>query len=218
MVLFLVILIMDTNVQIVKCLAFNCYGYKNSCSLVENLCDDFDICFISEHWLKPCELDHIKRNLKERKLWSFLKSSIDPEIVQVGRSFGGVGFICKQLKSYKYQVIHISSDRLCAIQILQGQTVILTVVGVYMPFYNGNKEQISLYAETIDLLQDVIDTHAGYAPCIILGDFNASLPQNQQLHVYWHKHSPYNHNSVMLYDFVMNNDLTVSAGANVPYT
>jgi hypothetical protein len=135
---------------------------------------------------------------------------MDPEEVQTGRSHGGVGFICKQLIGFDYRVIDITSDRLCAIQVVKDQSVLLTIIGAYMPFFNGEKDQINLYVETLDLLQDVLDTHSENIPCIIMGDFNASLPQSEGININWYKSRPFNHHSLLLYDFLVNNDLIVS--------
>ena len=43
-----------------------------------------------------------------------------------------------------------------------------------------------------------------------MGDFNAALPQSNQLTENWHRLSPFNQHSILLYDFVSNNSLVVS--------
>ena len=78
-----------------------------------------------------------------------------------------------------------------------------------MPYHNGKIEQVELYVETLELLQDVIDTHGAGSPLVIVGDFNASLPQGETLHRNWYKSKPFTRQSVLLYDFLCNNDLFV---------
>ena len=80
----------------ISCVSFNCFGYKSSSMFIENLCNDYDICFLCERWLKPSELHNVKSSFNDTNWWSFLKSSIDPEQVCCGRPDGGVGFICKE--------------------------------------------------------------------------------------------------------------------------
>ena len=109
-----------------------------------------------------------------------------------------------------YMNIDINSDRICILQILSSHSVILTIVGVYMPFFNGSADHIELYVEVLDILQDVLDTHAANSPMMIMGDFNAALPQSNQLMENWHRLRPFNQHSVLLYDFVSNNSLVVS--------
>ena len=110
------------NFKNLKCVVtFNCFGYKNSVSLVHSLCLEYGICFLNEHWLKPCEIPSLKSKLKKQHLWSVLKSSMDPEKVQTGRSHGGVGFICKQEKGIEYRDIKMDNNRLCVIQVICGK-------------------------------------------------------------------------------------------------
>jgi exonuclease III len=122
---------------------------------------------------------------------------MDPEMVQKGRSYGGIGFICKKSGDFIHKSIDIDSDRISIIQLCNIDKPLFTVIGVYMPFYSGSQEQIALYLETIDLLQSILDTYAADMPVMIVGDFNASLPQQQSLSVNWHKSRPFNHNSVI---------------------
>ena len=58
-------------------------------------------------------------------------------------------------------------------------SIVLTVIGVYIPFFNGSKDQIQLYVETLEQLQDIIESFSNSTPCIIMGDVNASLPQKK---------------------------------------
>ena len=133
-----------------KCVTFNCFGFKNSSSFINSLCESYDICFLNEHWLKPYEIGIVKEELKGRNLWSFLKSSMDPEQIQKGRSYGGVGFVCKQQNELVYMVIETDNDSICALQVIRHQSVILTVTGVYMPYFNGNIDQTQQYIETFN--------------------------------------------------------------------
>ena len=135
---------------------------------------------------------------------------MDPEVPNTGRPFGGIGFICKQTKNTTYKILDINSDKICALQIITNQTVVATIVGVYMPFYNGKYEQIEVYIDCLDILQEITETYAQNAPLLICGDFNASLPQNAKLSRNWYKIRPYNKHSMLLYDFICSNNLVVS--------
>ena len=77
---------------------------------------------------------------------------MDPEVVHCGRSFGGVGFICKKLNNISYKSIDIDCERISLIQLCKcnANKAILAIIGVYMPFYNGYHEQVELYLEMID--------------------------------------------------------------------
>ena len=96
----------------IKSVSFNCLGFKSSSAFIDNLCIEYDICFLCEHWLKPCELPFAKSLYKDKNIWSLLTSSVDPESVSSGRPHGGVGFLCKESGNVTYRVLEVSSDRL----------------------------------------------------------------------------------------------------------
>lgn len=190
---------------------------------MNKLCTDYDVCILCEHWLRPGELSHVRDLFNEKHIWSYFKSSMNPEEVRKGRPQGGVAFVCRHNTGLSYRVLDINCDRLCAIQGISEQCVIFTIVGVYMPFYDGSTEHTELYVETLDLLQDFLDTklNAECSPTVIMGDFNVSLPQAQQLGNNWYKVRPFNQHSLLLYDFLCNNELLVSNFSfkqNVNYT
>ena len=60
---------MASSNQNIKCVSFNCFGYKNSCFYIDRLCSEFEICFISENWLRLDELNKVRCSLKDKDLW-----------------------------------------------------------------------------------------------------------------------------------------------------
>ena len=202
----------------IQLITFNCNGFQ---SCANDVLDFFNgdnncIAFLSEHWLRPHELYDVKVMLEGEGLWSYLKSSVDPEEELLGRPYGGVGFVCKQNPNSDYSMrpVPVNSDRIAVLQLVKDGKVKLSVVGIYLPHFNGSADQVTLYAETLDLLQTTIDDHAG-TPLIIMGDMNASLPQTASLSRHWYRARPFNKNSLLLYDFLVTNDLCV---ANFSFT
>ncbi len=57
-----------------------------------------NIAFLCETSVKPSEIQHIKGTLKDQGLWFHLKSSIDLEIVLVGRPHGVLDLYVSQCK------------------------------------------------------------------------------------------------------------------------
>ena len=187
---------------------FNCWGYKSSSSYVEELCKRNDIVFLNEHWLKPYEMCNVQSYFKKLGFWTYFKSSMDPEKIHYGRSYGGLGFICKpSANNYiSFRQLHYDSDRICSIQIIHNSVPLLTVIGVYMPFYNGSKENMELYIELLDVLQSLAETYSD-THLMFCGDFNTALPQKSTLCQNWYKQKPFNHYSLLLHDFMYNNNL-----------
>ena len=58
---------------------------------------------------------------------------------------------------------------------------ILTVFGVYLPFDDRRILNNELYLEVTHELQGYVD-HCG-SPCMIVGDFNTRLPQDEMLSI-----------------------------------
>ena len=199
-----------TNIHLIH---FNCNGLNSSINDVFDLLNDRNnaIFFISEHWLRSEELNGINDMCKSEGLWSHFKSSVDPEVILTGRPYGGVGFICKRENSsiYSFRIINVECDRVAAIQVVKNGQVLMNIIGLYLPYFNGRPEQSETYAETLDIVQSIIDSCPN-APIVIMGDMNASLPQNQNLHNGWYRSRPFNSNSLQLYDFLSSNELAVT--------
>ena len=53
--------------------------------------------------------------------------------------------------------------------------------------FNGSSEQINLYIETLDIIQDLIDTYGDISPIMVFGDFNAVLPHYESLPQNWYR-------------------------------
>ena len=66
----------------------------------------------------------------------------------------------------------------CAIEIIRNNVVILTVIGVYLPYCNQTVKKMELYLEVLDkvkyLLEDIMKT----GPFVMLGNMSTNLPQN----------------------------------------
>ena len=60
-----------------------------------------------------------------------------------------------------------------------------------MPFYTGSSDQMTLYIETLDVLQDLLDTYSAGSPVILMGDFNTTLPQSETLKGNWYCVRPF---------------------------
>ena len=87
------------------------------------------------------------------------------------------------------------------------QDIVEIVLCVYMPFYNGEAHQTDCYANTIDVLQSVIEQFGAICPIHIIGDLNAQLPKRRLLHRLWYRLPGFNTHSSILYDFI-NDHLT----------
>ena len=108
-----------------------------------------------------------------------------------------------------YKPLVVDSDRIIGVQMVSNGILLLTVLGVYLPYYNGLSAQNELYSETLDILKSVIDD-IGPAPLMIVGDMNAALPSQVEISRRWYRLHPYNKHSYILYDFLRSNELVVA--------
>ena len=187
-------------------MSFNCYGMKSSLNMIMNQMKSSECIFVCETWLKPSDLTTIRNNMTHQGYWSVMKSSVDPEVVLEGRPYGGVGFICKNIPGISYVNVQTDNDRLCVLQIKSNSKVLLTIIGVYMPYYDGSVAHIQEYIDTLEDMQCIIDSNDP-SPIMVHGDMNVSLPQGSQLTRNWYKSRPHNRCSLLLYDFMCHNDM-----------
>ena len=111
--------------------------------------------------------------------WCNLKSSMSADEVVTGRPYGGVEFICKAPSNYLIKDVPQVDNRIAVIQILNNATNILTVVGVYLPFYHTSSSV--LYNEILDKVHGIMETAGSLV--ILLRDMNAQLAGQQNLAV-----------------------------------
>ena len=191
-------------------MSYNCHGFKSAHKFItDELLHGTDIAFLCEHWLRPSELSEVHLALKESDFWVNLKSSMDVENTEsLGRPYGGVGFICRKREHFQYKKVHVPNDRIDCIEVLIRDTAKMLVFGVYLPYYNGCSEQVALYSETLLQLQGLLDNCQH--PFMVVGDFNASLPFASSLSRNWYKSPPFNKHSLILYDFILDNELSVA--------
>ena len=142
----------NTNIKTGRCstsdfsiVSFNCHGFKGSYGSIMELMKSTDMLFLSETWLKPCELCTVSNDMVKAGFWPNFKSSIDPETILEGRPYGGVGIICKKLSGLTYIPLKTENDRILSLQIRSRERILVTIIGVYMPHFNGSASQTAEY-------------------------------------------------------------------------
>ncbi len=146
--------------------------------------------------------------------WTHFECSIDCDHISTDRPYGGLAWICKQIKSVSYKVIERDSDRVSGLQVIQNGCVKLNSIGVYLSHYNGSAQQIQMYGETLEI-QGVLHSHSG-EPVIRVGDMNASVPQTLSRYAQTGFAVIHLQKIVYYYDFLVNNSLCIGNFAFKP--
>ena len=149
---------------------------------------------------------HTHTHTHKDMFWNNLKSSMESEKVREGRPYGGFGFICRGRNNLVFTSIQVDNDRINGLQIKYKDTNIITIIGVYLPYYDDKADQIQLYIETLDILQGCIDS-CDMWPVMVVGDMNSALPRAALLPTNWYRKHPFTTHSLLLYDFLVQNDL-----------
>ena len=191
-------------------ITYNCYRLKSSLPYVIDLASEHDVLFINEHWLQESDLPIVTDILKDHDLWSNLQSSVDPTKYISGRPFGGIGFLCRSKDDRAYKPVPCESDRISCLQVMVEHEVVTNIIGVYMPYNDSTSETMEHYLELLDLVQSLMDNFSNAAPTIIVGDFNAALPDSEYLKEKWFCNKPYSKQSAVLYDFLASNEMCIA--------
>ena len=187
-----------------KLASWNCQGLKSNMQYASKLANSHDIVFLCETWLKPSDLNIVNEYFETYEQAAHMISSVDPLNVLSGRPFGGIGFIIRNPDRLTYR-IEECHERIIGLKVYRDQKVILNVFGVYMP-HNGHT-QMECFLETLDKLQSHIDNCIPGSPVVILGELNTSLPAESNLTGGWFKQRPYSKRSLVLYNFLSDNDM-----------
>ena len=179
---------------------------KSSFDMILQQMSNVDCMFLSETWLKPDDLNVIRQMIQKQNYHCILKTSVDSEVTLEGRPYGGVCFIYKNMPNINIVNIEVDDERICAIKLLSGGRVVLTIIGAYMPHCDGSAARAGMYSETLEKIQLIID-NIDPSPVMFVGDMNAPLPRQHHLPKQWYKRHPFNRHSLLLYDFICNNEL-----------
>ena len=195
-----------------KIASWNCHGLKSSIDYALKLIKSHNITFLCEHWLLPHELATMKSFFAAHGKDAQFISSVDPMVPLRGRPFGGIGFVWDKSDGYSFSPQVCNSDRIYGLKVYKNHCSVLNIYGIYLP-HEGYESQAmtstECFLEILDKLQVLIDNSEPDCPTILVGDMNTCLPDEPQLDSGWYKRRPYSKRSLILYNFLSNNNLCV---------
>ena len=158
-----------------KLASYNCKNIKTNQLMVQKLLDEFDIVFLTEHWLKPNE-QSIINNLSSnfRVIFHSDMAPVAPNnaLHRVGRPFGGICWLIKNdIEVLSFERFNSATSM---IKIRVGLNDVF-IFGVWIPFDNGTSERLASFQSNLALLESYVKFEAKDEPVLIMGDFNCDL-------------------------------------------
>jgi len=139
-----------------------------------------------------------------------------------GRPFGGLAIIVKASNHFNVREISLDSDRVMCVSVYDlNDTIVHTLVNVYMPFHDGTVAMAEELVGTLDVMQSIVENVNGRCPIKFFGDFNCQLPKSTPRSVTWYRSPGFNRHSSIVYDFIASNEMVVAdflSDQSVQYT
>ena len=160
---------------------YNCEGFLSAAAYIVDLLEDLNVLFLSETWVSRAEatlLGDVLRSYGVNSVQIFQTFAMDaPPGAGEGRRQGGTAMICRVDGQFTFSQLQTGDSRLLAVRLSIREVPHLTIIGCYMPYFNGTNEQLEYYRDTCASLEAIICAHRAVAPLMLVGDFNCQLPR-----------------------------------------
>ena len=159
------------NNKFLRVCSFNCRSFKNSIYSIHDLCDNYDIVLLQEHWLLPFDLPLL--NSAHNDFVSTGLSAVDiGKDILVGRPYGGTAILYRKCLAEKICVVDSHDSRITGIQVVTNMGPML-LLNVYMPTNYNDDASLEAYLDCLSQLH-VLVVDSDVIHTIIAGDFNCS--------------------------------------------
>ena len=206
-----------SNTSTVAVGAYNCEGFLSAFTYIEGrllpLCD---ILVVSESWLSRAEETYVPRILAAgghnyaQVFQSFAMET--PPGVGEGRRRGGLALICRRRPGLTFIPCSCDDPRLCGVTALIDGRPALSVIGCYMPYWDGNGGTSEEYEMVTAKLDAAITALRPSAPVVVAGDLNCALPQMTAAvrPPHWHRLRGFTRHSVVMQDLLDHHELVAA--------
>ena len=149
-----------------RLVSYNCRGWNSGRTLINDLSDHFDLCFVQEHWLLNSQLDSLSFS---PQFCSTGVSGMDDSLLH-GRPFGGCGIIFRKSLSDRVSHLPSISKRFCAL-LLSIENLSILCICVYFPTNYHDTQSSDAFLSMLCEIEGFIDTVV-FDHVVIAGDFN----------------------------------------------
>ncbi|KAJ2937290.1 hypothetical protein O0L34_g19530 [Tuta absoluta] len=160
-----------------KMVSFNCKSVKRSCQHIRDLCNDYHIISLQEHWLTPEELNYL--NTIDNRFASYGLSAMNSSACTIkGRPFGGVAVLWRKDLFTDVTPLDSGCPRVAAVR-LQFTGRSLIVMSVYMP--TDLAANLPLLTECYGVMSAVCAFNDDVDCIICLDDYNSDVNRQNNL-------------------------------------
>ncbi|XP_049866364.1 uncharacterized protein LOC126372623 [Pectinophora gossypiella] len=159
---------MDSTINTIKMITFNCQNIKTSMQHVRDLCGVADVVAVQETWLMPHDLGLV--DTIDINFGSVSRSAMDTSKGVIrGRPYGGTALLWRRSKFPNVSIVDCGHDRIVAIHVKNGRHSFI-IFSVYLP--TDKTDNLSEFTDCLSRIHAVIEEYD--VPFVyILGDFNA---------------------------------------------
>ena len=174
---------MGRNVAEKKFLKIGSLNVKNvetNEAYTRKLLKSYDVLAVQEHWLFSFQLSSFDKQLTSDHSYSKAVDTDDPLLpTQKPRGYGGVAILYRKNMAFKIKKQVHGDNRIIVIAIQSSPP--LCICNVYMSSRNskGNSKADDSYQNSLDQLEEILNTYTKIHAVMLLGDFNASLKQRK---------------------------------------
>lgn len=148
-----------------RIVSYNCKNLKSSIPEINNLCNEFDVVLLQEHWLHHFELDML--NSINQLFYGRGFSAMNADVMTLGRPFGGLGILWR--KSLHWDSVEVESvNKVVMVCKFKVKSFEFNIINVHCPCADDVVE----YLDTLGSIDNCLCSLSG--DVMILGDFNAS--------------------------------------------
>jgi len=137
---------------------------------VRLLCEQHDVLFLQEHWLREDELSKLNTLHPDFNGYGISAMKTDSSILR-GRPYGGVCVLWRKSLSNSFKIMRFDDTRILGCTLAIDDDVIL-FINVYLPYQCD--DNFDNYVQHLGILSSII--HESSTPAIVVvGDFNAKV-------------------------------------------
>ena len=152
--------------------SYNCHGFNQGKEGLSRICSDIvpEVIFIQEHWLSS--INNSELLTCSHNYTCYFSSAMDDVIsrgILRGRPFGGVAIIVRNNLVVQCKLI-AKSERFIAISI--GRVIFINIYGSSA---NKKDDKLSINADMLSQIDDLLSQHSYMNNCVMGGDFDADI-------------------------------------------